>query len=222
MPISAVLFDLDNTLIDFLKLKRMCVENAVDAMIDSGLDIPKEDAIKILFEIYMDLGMEYQHIFQDFSNKVLGREDYKIMAAGINAYRRTKISYLEPYPHVTSTLTQLARRGIKLGIVTDAEKMQAWIRISALKLGHLLDVVVTFSDTGKRKPNPAPFKRALKELSVQPEECLFVGDWVERDIAGAKSAGMRTCFAKYGSVSKGKSHADYEIDDVKEILDLIC
>jgi FMN phosphatase YigB (HAD superfamily) len=56
MPISAVLFDLDNTLIDFLKLKRMCVENAVDAMIDSGLDIPKEDAIKILFEIYMDLG----------------------------------------------------------------------------------------------------------------------------------------------------------------------
>jgi len=221
MPISAVLFDLDNTLIDFLKLKRMCVENAVDAMIDAGLDIPKEDAIKILFSIYMDLGMEYQRIFQDFSNKVLGREDYKIMAAGINAYRRTKVTYLEPYPHVTATLAELSRRGIKLGIVTDAEKMQAWIRISALKLGHIFDVVVTFSDTGKRKPNPAPFRRALKELSVPPEECLFVGDWVERDIAGAKSVGMKTCFAKYGAVTKGKSHADYEISDIKEILKLV-
>lgn len=221
MPIKAVLFDLDNTLIDFMKLKRMCVENAVDAMINSGLEMGKEEALKTLFDIYSDLGIEYQEIFQEFSKRVLGYEDYPIMAAGINAYRKTKISYLKPYPHVVSTLTELSRRGIKLAIVTDAEKMQAWIRISALEIGHLLDIVVTFSDTGKKKPSTEPFKKALDELDIRAEECLFIGDHVERDIDGAKKAGMKTCYARYGFDGKIDSHADYEIDDIKELLDIV-
>ncbi len=222
MPTKAVLFDLDNTLIDFMKLKRMCIENAVDAMIDAGLELHKTEATNIILEIYFDSGIENQRIFQDFSNKVLGREDYPIMAAGINAYRRTKVSYMEPYPHAISTLTELVKRGIKTGIVTDAGKMQAWIRISALKIRHLLDIVVTFDDTGKQKPNPEPFKKALNELNLEANECLFVGDWIERDIAGANSMGMTTCFARYGSEKKvTESHANYEIDDIRDILSII-
>lgn len=222
MPIKAVLFDLDNTLIDFMKLKRMCVENAVDAMIDAGLEMSKEEATKIMLDIYFDLGVEYQRIFQKFSNKVLGCEDYKIMSAGIVAYRKTKIAYLEPYPHVLQTLTELFRRGIKLGVITDAGRMQAWIRISALKLNHLFDVVVTFDDTGKRKPDEEPFRKALDELDIKPEECLFVGDWIERDILGAKNVGMRTCLARYGTGEEaGDVKADYEVNDIKEILELV-
>ncbi|MBN2014665.1 MAG: TIGR02253 family HAD-type hydrolase [Candidatus Altiarchaeota archaeon] len=222
MPIKAVLFDLDNTLIDFMKLKRMCVENAVDAMIDSGLEMKKEEAIKTLFNIYSDQGIEYQEVFQEFSRRVLGREDYRIMAAGINSYRKTKISYLKPYPHVVSTLTELAKKGIKLAIVTDAEKMQAWLRISALEIGHLLDVVITSSDTGKKKPNLEPFKKALEELDMKAEECLFIGDHLERDIEGAKKIGMKTCFARYGYNGRSiKSNADHEIDDINELFDIV-
>ncbi len=222
MGFKAILFDLDNTLIDFIKLKRMCVENAVDAMIDSGLSMPKAQAVGLFLELYYKNGLENQRIFQDFSETALGYLNYCIMGAGINAYRKTKISYLEPYPHVAATLADLYKKGIKIAIVTDAGKMQAWIRIAAIRIGHLLDTVVTLDDTGKQKPNPDPFRKALCDLGVDAPDCLFVGDWVERDIEGANRVGMKTCFARYGVEDKSKkSSADYTIDDVSELLDLI-
>ena len=49
----------------------------------------------------------------------------------------------------------------------------------------------------------------------------MVGDWPERDIKGAKAIGMETCFARYGNPKAKKVYADYEIDDIKMLLDII-
>lgn len=184
--IKAVLFDLDNTLVDFMKLKRMCVENSVDAMIDAGLDLRRDEAVQTLFDEYWKVGIENDRIFQSFLERVQGDVDYKILGSAIAAYRRTVISYLEPYPHVVETLIELKRRGIKIGVVTDAPKLKAWVRLCSLKLHYFPDVVVTAEDAGAKKPDEKPFRRALEELDLKPGECLMVGDWVERDIEGAK------------------------------------
>ena len=47
------------------------------------------------------------------------------------------------------------------------------------------------------------------------------GDWPERDIKGAKAVGMKTCFARYGNPKAKKVYADYEIDNIKMLLDII-
>ena len=50
----------------------------------------------------------------------------------------------------------------------------------------------------------------------------MIGDWPQRDIVGAKKLGMKTAFARYGDVFGTKvSGADYEIDNVQEILSII-
>ena len=49
----------------------------------------------------------------------------------------------------------------------------------------------------------------------------MVGDWPERDIKWAKAIGMKTCFARYGNPKIKKSGADYEIDDIKMLLDIV-
>ena len=83
MPIKAVVFDFDNTLMDFMKMKRVAVESAVDAMIDAGLPNPHVDAVNRIYTMYDREGIEDQQIFNKFLEKELGHIDYKILAAGI-------------------------------------------------------------------------------------------------------------------------------------------
>jgi len=120
------------------------------------------------------------------------------------------------------TLVALIKRGITLAVVSDAPRREAWLRLCYLDFHHLFDVVVTFEDTGERKPSPAPFLRALTLLKVTPAEALMVGDWAERDMVGAAQVGITTVFARYGDTfGTVESHARYELNDVSELLDVI-
>lgn len=220
--IKVVVFDLDNTLVDFMKMKRMAIEAAISNMIDAGLHITEEEAQKYIDEIYNEQGMEYQKVFDDFLMKLSNRVDNKILAAGIVAYRRAREAALIPYPHVYSTLNKLIKMGIKLGIVSDAPVKEAWLRLAYLNFHHIFDAVVTFDETGQRKPHPAPFLKILEKLKAKPEESIMVGDWAERDIVGAESVGMKTAFARYGDTFNTQNHnANYELSSIAEILDII-
>lgn len=219
--IKAILFDLDNTLIDFMRMKRISCEAAISAMIDSGLEANKGKAMEEIFKLYDKYGMEEHKIFQKFLKKITSKIDYRILANGIVAYRKARTSFLEPYPHTDYVLLKLKSKGIKLGIVTDAPKLKAWIRIASMRLSNFFDTVVAFEDTKKLKPSELPFKAALKNLNLKPEECLMIGDWPARDIEGAKKIGMKTCFARYGNPKIKKTNADYEINDIKELLEIV-
>ena len=219
--IKSVIFDLDNTLIDFMTMKKLSCDAAISSMIDAGLNVKKEKAIKELFSLYDKYGLEEKTIFQKFLKKITKKVDYEILASGIVAYRRVRTGFLEPYPHVGEVLFELKRRGIKLAIVSDAPRLKAWIRLVSMKINHLFDVVVTFDDTKEFKPSIKPFEVALKKLKFKPGECLVVGDRPERDIKGAKKLGMFTCFAKYGNPKGKGAKADYEINDIKELLEIV-
>lgn len=220
--IKAVIFDLDNTLVNFLRVKREAVDAAVDAMIDAGLKATKEETLKRVYKIYDREGIEDQLIFDKMLAEEYGGIDYRILAAGIIGYRRAKEGHMVLYPHVRLTITQLLKMGILLAIVTDAPRLSAWMRLVSLGLDSYFDAVVSFDDTGKRKPDPAPFKLGLEKLGVKPEEALMIGDWAERDMVGAKAIGMKTVFARYGDDFNTKnSGADFEITDVNQLIDVI-
>ena len=219
--IKSVIFDLDNTLIDFLRMKKLSCDAGVSAMIGAGLNVDKEIAISKLFELYKQYGMEDKLIFQRLLEKLSGEINYEILASGIVAYRRVRSGFLEPYPNVGRVLFELKRKGIKLAIVSDAPRLKAWIRLVAMKINHYFDLVVTFDDTGEYKPSNKPFMVVFDKLNLKPAECLMVGDWPERDIKGAKALGMLTCFAKYGNPEATAQDADYEINDIKELLEIV-
>ena len=62
--IKAVIFDLDNTLIDFMTMKKLSCDAAVSAMIGAGLNVNKSKAMKELFNLYDKYGLEEKTIFQ--------------------------------------------------------------------------------------------------------------------------------------------------------------
>ena len=220
--IKAVIFDLDNTLVDFMSMKRQAISAAVESMIDAGLTLGREQIHSRIDAIYKERGIEFQNVFDQLLYDVFQKVDYKILSAGIIAYRRAREAALVPYPHVNMTLIALLKRGVKLAVVSDAPSREAWLRLCDLNFHHLFDCVVTFDDTGERKPSPAPFLRALQSLKVQPRETLMVGDWPERDMVGAAQVGITTVFARYGDTfGTVESGARYELNDISELLDVI-
>lgn len=220
--IKAVLFDLDNTLIDFMEMKTRCSEAAIRAMIDAGLELDEKNALKKLFELYDSHGIENQNIFETFLEKQCGMVDFKVLCAGIVAYRRTKVGYLTTFPHTLSTLIKLKEFGLKLGIVSDAPKKQAWLRLAEMNLSDFFDFVIALEDTGKLKPDKLPFEAAIKKLGLPAQNILFIGDNPSRDIAGAKAVGMKTALAKYGQVINGIEEADFVLKkSVSELLEIV-
>jgi HAD superfamily hydrolase (TIGR02253 family) len=220
--IRAVIFDLDNTLTDFMKMKRAAIDSAVDGMLDAGLRLSREEVAAQIYRVYDREGIEYQQVFDIFLNEALGRIDYKILSSAIVAYRRARDSYLVLYPHVNLTLLELLKRGMKLAVVSDAPRLQAWMRLAQLQLQHLFDTVVAFEDTGERKPSPKPFERAIEMLGISPSEAIMLGDWPERDMVGAAKVGIRTAFARYGDTF-GTIHsgADWDLNDVYELVAIV-
>jgi len=220
--LRAVIFDLDNTLTDFMRMKEVSIDAAIEAMIDAGLEMPREEAKRRLFEIYDREGIEDQRVFDRFLLEEFGEIDPMIHTAAIIGYRRGREYTLVLYPHVKRTLLELAKRGLKLSILSDAPRYQAWSRLCYLQLQHFFEHVITFEDTEVRKPDPAPFLRAIELLEMKPGEVLMVGDWPARDMTGAHGVGIRTVYAKYGDTS-GATHsgADYEITDIAELLPIV-
>lgn len=220
--IKAIVFDLDNTLVDFMLMKRRSIEAAIPAMIDAGLNFSVKEINDLVDKIYKEKGIEYQKVFDQLLQKSIGKIDYKILSAGIVAYRRAREATLVPYPHVYSTLIELVRMNLKLGIVSDAPALEAWLRLSYLNLHNFFNAIVTFEDTGERKPSPKPFRVILERLNAIPEESLMVGDWAERDILGAAQIGMKTAFARYGDTfNTTETNADFELSDISQLIEII-
>jgi HAD superfamily hydrolase (TIGR02253 family) len=220
--IKAVIFDLDNTLVDFMLMKRQAIDAAITAMRDAGLKLSAEKIRERIDQIYSEKGIEFQNVFDELLFHEFSKIDYKILSAGIIAYRRAREAALISYPHVTMTLINLTKMHMKLGVVSDAPAREAWLRLCYLNLHHLFDAVVTFEDTGNRKPDPEPFRKILDLLKIKPSEALMVGDWAERDVVGAAKVGMKTVFARYGnSFGTEVSNADYNIDDITQVIDIV-
>lgn len=233
-PIQAVIFDLDNTLTDFIKAKDDAIRAGIDAMIDAGLRLDAETAHRELYAIYQREGIEYQRVFDRFLQQTSGRIDDRMLAAAVIAYRRARDGSLVLYPHAVMVLNRLLREGYGLAVVSDAPRFEAWLRLCRLGLHHHFDHVFTYDDTGVRKPDPLPFTMALAELRVQPAQAVMIGDWPSRDVRGAKELGLHTVWARYGDKSppykdpaldideqRAALEAEFVIDDLAQLLDVL-
>jgi len=216
---KAIIFDLDDTLIDFRERKKVLIEASVKAMIKAGLKEKFSSLHKDFTAFYWETGIEDQNIFEKFFMHRYGKVDYRILAHAVIAYRRANVVLLKPYPNVIRVLNVLKKRGIKLAVLSDAPRVNAHIRLVEVGMDSLFDVVVTFDDVGTCKPNPRGFKMVLSRLGVSAKDCLMVGDNPLRDVVGAKNAGIKMCLASYSCSENVKT--DYKIKNITELLKIV-
>ena len=174
-PLHAILFDLDNTLVDRDTAFRRCVEahfkdpvvRAELLSLDRG-GRGKRDAFFAFWERHTGLPM----------NQAL--------------FGRLVAERLQPDRSLLEILKTLSQR-IKLGIITNGggETQRAKLRVSGLAEAIPPAHVWVSDEVGTAKPDPAIFLLASRTLGAPPANCLYVGDREHEDMAGASAAGMR-------------------------------
>ncbi len=93
---------------------------------------------------------------------------------------------IEPWDDAREVLRGLAKAH-RLGVVTNCSERLGWI--AARRLGVPFDVVVTAERAGFYKPDPAPYRLAVRELNMAPGEVLFVAGSAF-DLVGTARVGL--------------------------------
>lgn len=132
---------------------------------------------------------------------------------------------VEVFPDVPEVLQELRQHGVQLGMLTNAaQSIQMRDReLEAYGLRDYFEVRKTAGDIGVLKPHPRPFQATMEAMSVQPDEALYVGDRLHDDVGGAQAAGMRAVWVRRDpeATSSDEIRPNAIIDRMTELLDVL-
>jgi 2-haloalkanoic acid dehalogenase type II len=171
-PYDAVVFDLLTALLDSWTLW-----NAVAGSDEDGLAWRK----KYLGLTYESGGYRpYEDIIRDAADAAgIGQDKAEALIA--------RWPELQPWPEVEEVLTELHRRGLKLGIATNSSNALADHAVASA-IGPFT-AVATAESAGFYKPRPEPYLQVLQKLGTAPARTLFVAGSAS-DVPGASGVGM--------------------------------
>ena len=138
-------------------------------------------------------------------------------------YRGVSRFRLQLYPEVKTALDELAQR-FKLAALSDAQSAWALPEMRAVGIEAYFQPIIVSGDLGFRKPDKRIFEAALNGLNLPPENILFVGNDMYRDIYGAKQFGMKTVFfsSNQGRQTANEVEPDYIIYRFAELRQAIA
>ncbi|XP_017788634.1 PREDICTED: N-acylneuraminate-9-phosphatase [Habropoda laboriosa] len=195
ITISAVFFDLDNTLIETRKGDNHTCRKLAEELTQE-YSIPEDVSVKItttylkLFRRCPDNGINTLDAWRiTLWTKALG-EKYSYLAKKI--YERwlyLRYYYLTLASDVISMLRQLRVKYL-LGLITNGPSNAQWEKIRKLSLEQYFDIILVSGDLPWEKPQREIFRKACRFLNVEPDSCIMVGDKLETDILGGIEAGL--------------------------------
>ena len=131
--------------------------------------------------------------------------------------------FLEGAPRLGAFFDELRSRCLKIGILSNFRRPLVAKILDLLEISSAqIDAIIGEDDGLPIKPSPIPFRTVCERLAVAPQDALFVGDSLSKDLAPAKSVGMRTVFVASGKPDGTIEAADYQVDDVRGVARLIA
>lgn len=213
MVIKAVLFDLDGTLLNRDASVKSFIEQQYDRLEKLLNSIPKESYISRFIQLdkrgYVWKDTVYQQLVDEFNIDMITWEE--LLQDYLNEFNK----HCVPFPHLIRMLEKLKSDHIALGMITNGYGQFQMDNMKALGIDKYVDVILVSEWEGIKKPNPQIFNRALEQLHVLPNECIFIGDHPENDVKGAQQVGMIGIWKRDSQWDYVE--ADAVIDDLLEI-----
>lgn len=213
MTIRTVLFDLDGTLADTAP----DLAHALNAL------LAEEGRAKLPYDtIRPQVSHGAGALVRLGFGGVADAEFERLRSRFLVLYAENLVRETRLFPGMDKLLSELKRRGLNWGIVTNKSAFLTEPLITRLGLPWPPASIVSGDSTTNRKPHPEPMLLACTQAGSQPAQCLYVGD-AERDIEAGRRAGMRTLVALFGYISQDETPqhwgADGMIHHPHEILD---
>jgi putative hydrolase of the HAD superfamily len=195
--IKGVFFDAGNTLLfpDYEIYRRICADFGVDVTIESV--IAAEARARGAFERAVTESPQrnvygFWPVFYTSFYRLLDLPSGSIP----EAIEKTRIAdsaglgiWCVPNEDLETTLDELSSRDLAVGIISNSDGRLEW-RLDQLGILGRFEFVIDSAVVGISKPNPEIFRDALRRSSLHSSQALYVGDYYEVDIVGARTAGM--------------------------------
>ena len=195
MKYKAVIFDLDDTLLDSISARVITLQRVF-----TSVGITEQDAERFLRDLQgTSLSAALAQLAKDLGIEVDLFLDYR------RTYWTKEQGILKLYSGIKQMLNKLHEYGLKLGVVTnkavnvefEGNVIGARQELQKLGIADLFAVLIGFEDVTLHKPHPEGINTALIRLDVAPGETLMVGDSAG-DIGAAQAAGCPSCYATWG------------------------
>ena len=222
MDVKAVVFDLDDTLLDrrasFERFIRNQWERFGPALHAIGQEQYVQAAIRFDGDGYAPRRELFARVMSECQLPLDMGETL------LSDYRAGFPTACVLFPDAARILASLRASGLTLGLITNGSVRMQSRKLDWLALAHSFDTILISDAEGISKPDPRIFYRAMERLHVTPTQSAFVGDNPVVDVAGARGAGMHAIWRRHPRVS-GTVEADAvieELSDLPSVLGLEC
>jgi len=190
MPIRAVIFDLDQTLLDRSSSLSAFLRWQTEGMLKPDLKNPAGFISRFLEldangTVWKD--KVYSTLIDEFNLEGWSCSEL------LSVYEYCFCAFSIPKPGVPEALNTIGKH-YKLGLISNGMTPFQERNFRTLGIASMFGSVIVSAAVNLRKPDPAIFHLACSELSVTPNEAVYVGDNPVADIEGAKDSGLRTIF----------------------------
>ncbi len=209
MSYKTGLFDMDGTLIES---SQAIVNSIKEAARITGLRIPGDNEVKGI--IHLPSYLSFTVLFPD-------KEVEDFDSVFLHLMRSKFKNMIKEVPGAKMTLELLREKGLKIGIVTTKDKVSAEETIRNFHFP--CDVLLTFEDTERTRPDPEPLLKAIKLLNSTPAQTFYCGD-TPPDIIQGRRAGVKTIGLTTGLYSKEeleKENPDFIFDKIEAVLTIL-
>ena len=201
--VQTVLFDLDDTLHDDTLAyqsaadevaREVAAEHNVDALLLKRAYIAQAEGFWTQLSaqaLSQKLGPVRETLWGNALREV-GLDDRDVAVRAAKNYNAYRAKYLRMFPGAVELLRGLKARGAKLGLLTNGFAETHREKIALLQIGEYFDAIFIADEVGMLKPDPLLFAHACTKLQSSPSHSAMVGDRYERDIRGAREAGLYT------------------------------
>jgi len=213
--INAVIFDLDDTLLDRTQTFSLYIEYFYEKFLMNKISLyEKQKAIQYLINIDKN-GYENRSLFY---NKIIDKWNLEYNPKELeNNWIENFHKFTVPSLKLFEILEYLKHKYV-LGIITNGLTYMQKEKIKALKIKEYFKEILISEDIGIKKPDKEIFLLCCERLNIIPSEAVYIGDNIEIDIMGAKNAGLNGIWLNKFNIKNNYKMVIEDLESLKKYL----